>query len=110
MQRPPDEFGGGIIGREMAFVANAFSHAPMQALARVSDVDDPARRRREREERNDVLSIATPAPCDDWKALAPRPTFELVQRVLSDLDVVDWFHGPQRQRECFSLLTRGPLQ
>ena len=82
-QRQPDQFRGGLVGREMAARFDDLAHPRVDALERIGRVDHAPNLGRKREERNHLGPGAAPGRDDGRKVRAPRALLEGVERRLA---------------------------
>ena len=106
--RQPDQFGRGVVVREVAARFDDLPQLRVHAFERIRGVNQPADFRRKCKEGNDVRPGAPPRRDDGGKLLAPRTAFELVERDRIDvsLPVLErWLAGDNAAIAELALLT-----
>lgn len=78
-QGQPDEFGGGLVAREVTTGLDDFVQLRVDIFNRVRRVDDLAHTRRKRKERDHAIPGVAPRAADGREFLAPRPISKRIE-------------------------------
>src|SRR5450432_2288954 len=106
-QGQPDQFAGGVVGREMATRLDDLAQPRVHALDGVGGVNHPPHGRRKRKERNHVRPSPAPGGGHGWEFLTPWPDLECRQLGLGALGTGGRVNRPDRRRQRLALLPAG---